>query len=152
MPITSLTLAGAKQYLALNFAQYKMKKTSALHFGLDMWEVNALEEVPNSNSLRTRNFRLYTQGIEDDSLAWWEATQGPVVPTPAPPLPTFRDQLLIFLREEVSANRFKIGVLTHVDNEMERAIATVVDSAGMEKRVIIKKEGLKFVMEDYTPL
>ena len=86
MPKTSLTLAGAKQYLADNFPQYKMKKTSALHFGLDMWEVNALEEVPNINSVRTRNFRLYTRGIGDDSLAWWEATQGPVVLTPAPPL------------------------------------------------------------------
>ena len=159
LPKTGLTLAGAKQYLAENFVKYTITHVNAkkgLYFGLDVWDVSALEEVPNVNSVRKRNFRLYTQGIEDNSPAWWEATQGPM-PAPAPPTPTpqptFLDEARAFLRREAKADRIKAAELIFGDDEMERATAVVVDNSLQEKRVVIRKDADgEFVMDAYTPL
>ena len=153
MPPTGLTLAGAKQYLSDNFEKHTIKKTSELYFGLDVWDVKALEKVPTIDSLRRRNFRLYTAGLDDTAKAWWEATQGPMSP-PAPPTPepTFLDGARAFLRAEVKADRIKAGELIYGDDEMERATATVIDSGKKEKRVLIKRVDAIFSMEDYVHL
>lgn len=156
MPPTGLTLAGAKQYLSDNFVKHTITHVNAkagLYFGLDVWDVSALEEVSNVNSLRKRNFRLYTQGLGDDAKAWWEATQGPMSPpVPPTPEPTFLDDARAFLRAEVKADRIKAGELIYGDDEMERATATVISSEKKEKRVLIKRVADVFSMEDYVHL
>lgn len=154
LPPTGLTLAGAKKYLSDNFVKHTLKKVSELYFGLDVWDVKAMEEVPNVNSLRRRNFRLYTQGLEDDSKAWWESTQGPMsAPTPPAPESTFLEQVRSFLIKEAQTNEIKAAELLFGDNEMERATAVIIDSASKEKRVVISKDtDDAFLMEDYTPL
>lgn len=154
LPITGLTLGEAKKYLSDNFVKHTLKKVSERYFGLDVWDVKVMEEVPNVNSLRKRNFRLYTQGLEDDSKAWWESTQGPMSP-PTPPVPeqTFLQQAKRFLATEVEASRINAAELIFGDDDMERATAVVIDPTLQEKRVVIKKgaDG-KFTMEYYTPL
>jgi len=152
MPPTGLTLGEAKKYLSNNFVKYTLKKVSALYFGLDEWDVKALEEVPNVNSLRKRNFRLYTRGISDEVPAWWEATQGPMSPPISTPEPTFLDEARNFLREEVKTNHIKAGELIYGDDKMERATATIINAAGKEKHAVIKRVDNKFSMEDYIPI
>lgn len=154
MPKTSLTLAGAKEYLKENFVKYTIKKTGSLYFGLNIWEVQALEEVPNINSVRKRQFRLYTKGIEDDSPAWWEATQGPMsAPSPPAREPTFTEQAREYLRSEIKAGNIKAGELIFSDDVAERATAVVIDKTNTEKRVVIMKDAEgKFSTEEYTPL
>ena len=156
MPSTGITLREAKQYMIDNFITHTITHVNVkagLYFGLDVWDVSALEEVPNINSVRKRNFRLYTQGLEDDALAYWEATQGPMSPPTVTPKPTFIDGARTFLKEEVAANTIKAGELIYGDNDMERATATVIDSAtNNEKYVVIKKKADVFSMEDYTPI
>lgn len=156
MPPTGLTLASAKEYLAGKFVKYTIVHVNAktgLYFGLDIWDVSALEEVPNVNSVRKRNFRLYTQGLEDEAQAWWEATQGPMSPpTPPVPEPTFLQQAKAYLVTEVKEDRIKAAELIFGDDQMERATAVVIDSASNEKRVVIKKKDGVFSMEDYTPI
>lgn len=155
MPPTGLTRAGAKQYLSDNFVKHTIIHVNAkagLYFGLDVWDVSALEEISNVNSLRKRNFRLYTQGLGDDAKAWWEATQGPMSPPATTPEPTFLDGARDFLRAEVKADRIKAGELIYGDDEMERATATVIDKGKKEKRVLIKRVGKIFSMEDYVHL
>lgn len=155
MPETGLTLAKAKLYLSDNFVKHTISHVNAkagLYFGLDVWDVSALEEVLNVNSLRKRNFRLYTQGLDDDSKAWWEATQGPMSPPATTPESTFLEGARDFLRAEVKADRIKAGELIYGDDEMERATATVIDKGKKEKRVLIKRVDAIYSMEDYVHL
>ena len=155
MPPTGLTLAGAKEWLNENFVKHTITPVNAkagLYFGLDTWDVKALEEVPNINSLRKRNFRLYTAGLEEDSKAWWESTMGPMSAPLIPSLPTFLDDARDFLRSEVKADKIKAGELLYGDDEMERTTAIVIDVTNKEKHILIKRINNKFSMEDYTPV
>lgn len=153
MPATTLTVAEARKYLAEHFLDYTLKKTSALNFGLNVWDVSALEEVAVTNSVRKRNFRLYSQGDEEDDLAWWEATQGPITPPIPEPIVRFTDEARAYLVSAAKADSIKAGELIYADDAMERATAAVVDANGKEKRVVLKKDAQgKIVSEDYTPL
>lgn len=157
LPETGLTLGKAKEWLEKNFVRHTITHVNAkagLYFGLDAWDVKALEEVPNINSLRKRNFRLYTLGLEDDSKAWWEATQGPMsAPTPPTPEPTFLQQAMDFLVIEAKEDRIKAAELIFGDDKMERATAVVIGTDSKERRVVIRKnnEG-GFSMDEYTPI
>lgn len=152
MPATHITLGDAKQWLTNNFVKHTIKKVSALYFGMVMYDVQVVEEVPNINSIRKRQFRLYAESPEDTAKAWWESTMGPMSAPVIPQTPTFTDEARAFLRTEVKADSIKTGELIYGDNEMKRATATVVDPTGKEKYVIIKKKDGAFSMEDYTPV
>lgn len=152
MPSTAITLGDAKQWLSKTFVKYTIKKVSALYFGMAMYDVQVIEEVPNINSLRKRQFRLYAETPDDTAKAWWEATQGPMSPPATTPLPTFTDKAREFLRTEVKANKIKAGEMIYGDDKMERATATVIDVTGQEKYVVVKRVGVVFSMEDYTPV
>lgn len=152
MPPTGITLGEAKQWLTDNFVKHTIKKVSALYFGMAMYDVQVVEEVPNINSIRKRQFRLYSETPDDTSKAWWEATQGPMSPPATTPELTFTDEARAFLRTEVKADKIKAGEMIYSDNDMERATATVIDPTGKEKYVIIKKVDNIFSMEDYTPV
>ncbi len=152
MPPTGMTLGEAKQWMNEHFVKHTFKKTSHLYFGLLIYDVQAIEEVPNANSLRKRQFRLYAESDEDTAKAWWEATQGPMSPPASTPEPTFLDGAREFLRIEVKANRIKAGELIYGDNDMERATATVIGADSIEKYVVIKKEETTFSMEDFTSI
>ena len=150
---------------------------------------------------RRRNFRLYTQGIDDGAKARWEGTQGPktaeakavtlgdvkawltatygskgegwnmkqtsekwlgrdvwdvhVMEPTSPTEPAaanFLDEARAFLVEEAKADRIKAGELIYGDNDMQRATATVIDAAGKEKHVVLKRSKNGIKAEDYTPL
>ena len=155
MPPTGITLGEAKQYLSEKFVKYTIAHVNAkagLYFGLDVWDVSALEEVPNVNSVRKRNFRLYTKGLDDDAKAYWEATQGPMPAPVVTPEPTFLDGAMNYIREEVKTNKIKAGELIYGDDQMERATATIIGIDGAEKYVVIKQEAAVFSMENYTPV
>jgi len=152
MPATDITLGDAKQWLTDNFVKHTIKKVSALYFGMAMYDVQVVEEVQEINSIRKRQFRLYSETPEDTSKAWWESTMGPMSPPETTPVLTFTDEARKFLRDEVKANNIKLGELIYGDDEMERATATVIDTTSKEKYVIIKRSDNKFSMEDYTPV
>lgn len=152
MPSTSLTLAGAKQYMTNNFVSHTFKKTTFFYFELLVYDVQAIEEMPNLNSIRKRQFRLYAESDEDTAKAWWEATQGPMPAPIVTPEITFSNDANNFLISEVAANKIKVGKLIYTDDNMERATAMVVATDGIEKFVIIKKTDGIYSMEDYTPI
>jgi hypothetical protein len=152
LPATGLTLKDAKQYMASNFVQYTIKKTSHLYFGLLIYDVQAIEEVSDLNSLRKRQFRLYAVSEDGASKAWWEATQGPMSLEPAIPEPTFTDGVRAFIRAKVKSDYIKAGELIYSDDEMERATATVIVATKKEKRVVVKRIKGVYSMEGYIPL
>lgn len=141
MPSTGLTLAGAKQYLSNNFANYTIKKTSErLYFGLDVWHVEALEKVPNINSLRKRQFRLYTKGIDDEAKAWWEATQGPMQPPTTIPEPTFVSRLETYIKTKIDDDTIKFGFIVQPSESLKRAICNVIMPDKSDKTLLISED------------
>ena len=141
MPSTGLTLAGAKAYLAKNFAKHTLKKTSELYFGLDVWDVKVMEQVPNIDSLRKRQFRLYTAGIDDEAKAWWEATQGPVLPpTPPTPEPTFVNRLETYIKTKIDDNTIKFGFIVQVSEPSKKAICNVIMPDRTDKSILVSED------------
>jgi len=141
MPSTGLTLAGAKAYLVKNFAKHTLKKTSELYFGLDVWDVKVLEDMPNVNSMRKRNFRLYTQGIDDEAKAYWEATQGPMSP-PTPPTPelTFVSRLEAYIKTKVDDGTIKFGFIVQVSELSNKAICNVIMPDRTDKSILVSED------------
>lgn len=141
LPETGLTLAGAKQWLTENFVKHTLKKTSELYFGMDVWDVKAMEEVPNVDSLRKRNFRLYTAGIEDDAKAWWEATQGPMSPpTPPVPEPTFVTRLEAYIKAKTDDSTIKFGFIVQVSEPSKKAICNVIFPDKTDKTILVSED------------
>lgn len=143
MPPTGLTLGEAKQYLSDNFVKHTIVHVNAkagLYFGLDVWDVSALEEVPNVNSARKRNFRLYTQGLEDDALAWWESTQGPMSPpSPPTPEPTFISRLEAYIKTKIDDNTIKFGFVVQPSELAKKAICNVLMPDNSDKTILISE-------------
>lgn len=136
-PSTGFSLKDAKQYLSANFVNHTLKKTSELSFGLDVWDVKAIEEVLDTNSLRRRNFRLYTQGLEDDALAWWEATQGPMS-SPAPE-PTFINRLELYIKTKIDDNTIKFGFIVQSSELSKKAVCNVIMPDKSDKILLISE-------------
>lgn len=139
IPETNLTLGGAKQYLSDNYISHTIKKTSELSFGLTVWDVRAIEEVLDTNSLRRRNFRLYTQGLEDDALAWWEATQGPTISTSPPELP-FMDRLEGYIKTKIDDNTIKFGYIAQSSELTKKAICNAIMQDMSTKSLLLSEE------------
>lgn len=141
MPPTGLTLEKAKQYLTDNFVKYTITHVNVkagLYFGLDVWDVSALEEVPNVNSARKRNFRLYTQGLDDTSKAWWEATQGP---TSAPvPEPTFTNCLEAYIKTKIDDNTIKFGFIVQSSELTKKALCNVIMPDKTDKILLVSED------------
>lgn len=143
MPPTGLTLASAKQYLSETFVKYTIAHVNAkagLYFGLDVWDVSALEEVPNMNSARKRNFRLYSQGVDDESKAWWESTQGPMsAPTPPTPEPTFASRLEAYIKTKVENGAIKFGFVVQVSELTKKALCNVIMPDNTDKTILVSE-------------
>lgn len=138
MPPTGITLGEAKMYLGDNFIGYTIKKTSEQLFGLYVYDVKAMEEVPETNSIRRRNFRLYTDGLEDIANAWWEATQGP---TSAPvPEPTFNNRLEAYIKTKVEDNTIKFGFVVQSSELSKKAICNVIMPDKSDKSLLVSED------------
>lgn len=136
--VNDLTLAGAKAYLETNFVSYTIKKTSELVLGLDIHDIKAIEEVPNVNSLRRRNFRLYTQGIEDDAEAWWEATQGPM--SAPDPEPGFMNRLDAYIATKIEDNTIKFGFVVQSSELTQKALCNVIMPDKSDKTLLVSED------------
>ena len=137
---TGLTLAGAKQYLIDTFAAHTIKKTSELHFGLDVWDVKVLEDVPYVNSMRKRQFRLYSAGIDDEAKAWWESQQGPMSPPTPEPTLTFTARLEAFIKSKIDDNTIKFGFIVQVSELSNKAICNVIMPDRTDKSILISED------------
>ena len=82
---------------------------------------------------------------------WDVHVMEPVSPA-EPAAANFLDEARAFLVEEAKADRIKAGELIYGDNDMQRATATVIDAAGKEKHVVLKRSKNGIKAEDYTPL
>lgn len=143
MPPTGITLEEAKQYLSDNFVKYTITHVNAkagLYFGLDVWDVSALEEVPNINSLRKRNFRLYSQGLEDDSKAWWESTQGPISAPTIIPEPTFASRVEAYLKTKIDDNTLKFGFIVQPSELIKKALCNVIMPDNVDKTILVSED------------
>lgn len=136
-PKTDLTLAKAKQYMSDNFAKYTFKKTSHLYFGLLIYDVQAIEDVPNANSLRKRQFRLYAESDVDMAKAWWEATQGPMSAPAATPEPSFTSRVEIFIKTKIDDHTIKFGFVAQLSEQAKKAICNVIMPDKTDKSVLI---------------
>ena len=137
--MTNITLGEAKQYMSDNFVSYTIKKTSEIVFGLDVHDVKAIEEVPNINSRRRRNFRLYSEGIEDTALAWWEATQGPMSPPTSDP--TFVNRLELYIKAKIEDNTIKFGYIVEISELTKKALCNVIMPDKTDKVLLVSEDG-----------
>lgn len=143
MPPTDLTLAGAKQYLSDNFVKHTITHVNVkvgLYFGLDVWDVSAIEEAPNVNSLRKRNFRLYTQGLDDTSKAWWEATQGPMSAPISILEPTFISRVEAYIKTKIDDNTIKFGFIVQSSELIKKALCNVIMPDKTDKTLIVSED------------
>lgn len=138
-----LTLAKAKQYLNDNFVTYtitQINDISGMYFGLDVWNVSALEEVSNVNSVRKRNFRLYTQGLEEKSKAWWEATQGPMSPSATTPELSFASRVEVYIKTQVDSGTIKFGFVVQLNESQKKAICNVIMPDNSNKSILVSED------------
>lgn len=148
MPSTGLTLRKAKQYMTDNFISYTIAHVNTkagLYFGLDVWDISALEEVQNINSVRKRNFRLYSQGLEEDAKVWYEATQGPISPSASEP--SFSDRVSIFIKTKVNDGTIKFAYVVQINEDISKALGVAIMPDNTEKRILLKETEGAFSIE-----
>ena len=173
------TIGKVKEFLTANFQAFEIqtvnvqkagKMQQAKSLGRFVFNVEAIEKRPYQAGIafdRHRNFRLYVIPPDENTekfdpnlkenegvSASFEETQGPSIASETPPTPvkTFTDDARAYLIAQVKANALKVGELIYGDNDMERATAVIIDAAGKEKRVVLKRDEKGFEMTEYTPL
>ena len=175
------TIGKVKEFLTANFQAFEIqtvnvqkagKMQQAKSLGRFVFNVEAIEKRPYQAGIafdRHRNFRLYVIPPDENTekfdpnlkenegvSASFEETQGPSIAAGTPvtptPVPTFTDDARTYLIAQVKANILKAGAILSTDNDMERAMATVIDASGKEKRVVLKRGTKGIESEDYTPL
>lgn len=138
-PSTGFTLKKAKQFLEDNFIAYTMVKSSkGMILSEYEWTVQCKEEVDKYRSQK-RNFRLYTKGLEDDSVARWEKNQCPTLESPAPPEPTFTNRLESYIKEKTEDKMIKFGVVVQSSELMKKALCNVIMPDKTDKVLLVSE-------------
>jgi len=135
---SKITLADIKKSLNEGTTSYVLEHLDHKEFGLDVWHVTAIEEEKD-NSLRKRNYRIFSQGTDDSSPAWWDALQKPTLTQDSPVSPSFSEVLQSEIKSMINKKTIEFAEILHVDEENKRALIKVVTPEYTEQKMLIKK-------------
>jgi len=148
---SKITLADVKKTLTDKTVSYTLDHLDHKEFGLDVWHITALEDTGN-NSLRKRNYRLFSQGTDDSSPAWWDGLQKPVIsqPTSSSSSPTFREELQDEIKQMIANGKIQFAEILSVDEQNKRAKTKVITSQYAEKQMLVIKNESEFETQEIT--
>jgi len=145
---SKITLADVKKILTDKTVSYTLDHLDHKEFGLDVWHITALEDTGN-DSLRKRNYRVFSQGVDDSSPAWWDDLMKPVLSQPSPPpSSTFTNELRDAIKEMITNEKIEFAEILSVDEQNNRARLKVVTSQYAEKQMLVKKTDSGFETQD----
>jgi len=135
---SKITLADIKKTLNDGTTSYVLEHLDHKEFGLDVWHITAIEE-DKDNSLRKRNYRIFSQGTDDSSPAWWDALQKPTLTQDSLVSPSFSEALRSEIKSMINKKTIEFAEILHVDEENKRALIKVVTPEYTEQKMLIKK-------------
>ena len=146
-----ITLADVKKTLTDKTVSYTLDHLDHKEFGLDVWHITALENTGN-NSLRKRNYRVFSQGTDESSPAWWDDLQKPVLSqaTSSSPSPTFSEELRDGIKQMIVDGKIQFAEILAVDEQNKRARLKVVTSQYAEKQMLVVKTESGFETQEIT--
>jgi len=145
---SKITLADVKKILTDKTVSYTLDHLDHKEFGLDVWHITALEDTGN-DSLRKRNYRVFSQGTDDSSPAWWDDLMKPTLSQPSlSPSSTFTNELRDAIKEMITNGKIEFAEILSVDEQNNRARLKVVTSQYAEKQMLAKKTDSGFETQD----
>ena len=146
---SKITLADIKKTLTDKTVSYTLDHLDHKEFGLDVWHITALEDTGN-NSLRKRNYRVFSQGTDDSSPAWWDDLQKPVISQPTSSSPTFTEELRDEIKQMIANGKIQFAEILSVDEQNKRAKIKVITSQYAEKQMLVVKNESGFETQEIT--
>jgi len=146
-----LTLGDVKKKLGEMTVSYELVHLDHKEFGYDVWHVTALEDT-GRDALRKRNYRVFSQGTDDDSPAWWDDLQKPVLSqvVSSAPATTFAEELRNEISQMIGSGKIQFAEILAVDEQNKRARLRVVTSQYAEKQMLVVKTESGFETQEIT--
>jgi len=147
---SKITLADIKKFLADKTISYTLDHLDHTEFGLNVWHIVALEDSGN-NSLRKRNYRIFSQGTEDNSPAWWDDLQKPILSESSQSSSSsFADELQDEVKKMITNGKVEFVEILSLDEQNDRARLRVITSQYEEKQMLIKRTESGFKTQEIT--
>jgi len=146
---SEITLADVKKTLTEKTVSFTLDHLDHKEFDLDVWHVTALEDTGN-NSLRKHNYRVFSQGTNESSPAWWDDLQKPVISQPTSSSPTFTEELRDEIKQMIANGKIQFAEILSVDEQNKRAKTKVVTSQYAEKQMLVVKNESGFETQEIT--
>jgi len=144
-----LTLGDVKKKLGEATVSYELVHLDHKEFGYDVWHVTALEDT-GRDALRKRNYRVFSQGTNDDSPAWWDDLQKPVLTSSITPVATFAEELRSEIAQMIGSGKIQFAEILAVDEQNKRARLKVVTPQYAEKQMLVVKNESGFEIQEIT--
>ena len=144
---SKITLADVKKTLTEKTVSFTLDHLDHKEFDLDVWRVTALEDTGN-NSLRKRNFRVFSQGTNESSPAWWDDLQKPVISQPTSS--SFTEELRDEISQMIANGKIQFAEILSVDEQNKRAKTKVITSQYAEKQMLVIKNESGFEIQEIT--
>ena len=144
-----LTLGDVKKKLGEATVSYELVHLDHKEFGYDVWHATALEDT-GRDALRKRNYRVFSQGTNDDSPAWWDDLQKPVLSQAVSSAPTFAEELRSEISQMIGSGKIQFAEILAVDEQNKRARLRVVTSQYAEKQMLVVKTESGFETQEIT--
>jgi len=144
---SKITLADVKKTLTEKTVSFTLDHLDHKEFDLDVWRVAALEDTGN-NSLRKRNFRVFSQGTNESSPAWWDDLQKPVISQPTSS--SFTEELRDEISQMIANGKIQFAEILSVDEQNKRAKTKVITSQYAEKQMLVIKNESGFEIQEIT--
>jgi len=144
-----LTLGDVKKKLGEATVSYELVHLDHKEFGYDVWHVTALEDT-GRDALRKRNYRVFSQGTNDDSPAWWDDLQKPVLTSSITPVATFAEELRSEIAQMIGSGKIQFAEILAVDEQNKRARLKVVTPQYAEKQMLVVKTESGFETQEIT--
>ncbi|RLI08458.1 hypothetical protein DRO24_01205, partial [Candidatus Bathyarchaeota archaeon] len=107
-------------------------------------------EDTGNNSLRKRNFRVFSQGTNESSPAWWDDLQKPVISQPTSPSLAFTEELRDEIKQMIANGKIQFAEILSVDEQNKRAKTKVITSQYAEKQMLVIKNESGFEIQEIT--
>ena len=146
---SEITLADVKKILTEKTVSFSLDHLEHKEFDLDVWHVTALEDTGN-NSLRKRNYRVFSQGTNESSPAWWDDLQKPVISQPTSSSLTFTEELRDEIKQMIANGKIQFVEILSVDEQNKRAKTKVITSQYAEKQMLVVKNESGFETQEIT--
>ena len=144
-----LTLGDVKKKLGEMTVSYELVHLDHKEFGYDVWHVTALEDT-GRDALRKRNYRVFSKGTDDNSPAWWDDLQKPVLSQAVSSVPTFAEELRNEISQMIGSGKIQFAEILAVDEQNKRARLKVVTAQYAEKQMLVVKTENGFDTQEIT--